>query len=483
MQVQPTQTRFSLDCGADGERAVRPEATLRCCSWRLPARRAALAHTARGARARPSHETALRRPNYARPARAPPPSRPQQKDNVADAPDGFWRLRFLATRYAQVLAVRGMEEHHRRATRPAGDQLDAGLRRLEGWFGQLLDLTLTTEQEVRAELVREYRRVAPPEVRAWQQATPGIGELGLARLLGHVGHPVHAVPYHWEGDGPARRLVAGAPFDRSIRQLWAYCGHGWAGRPRSRLMTADELWALGQPVAKRVVRWMATGCQRQVEAEYPTPQGVMARRPASPYRTDYVLARDRYGDRRHAQACPRCGPRGQPAPPGSPWTPGHQHAAALRLVGKTILRDLWLAAWEPRPGRPRLGLGGYPGSSEPSGWNGPRDRSEAGLGIAANKSAANVEPENQAASGESESVTFAEIARRVVDQLGYPSMSRQRVGELAATDPDWPVPRAQWRRVGAYWLVPWPPVRDYFANRRRSPSRRPRGRSSATPAT
>jgi hypothetical protein len=64
-----------------------------------------------------------------------------------------------------------------------------------------------------------------------------------------------------------------------------------------------------------------------------------------------------------------------------------------------------------------------------------------------------------------ERVTLAEIARRVVAELGYASMSPQRVAELADTDPDWPVPRAQWRRVGAYWQLPWPPVRAYFAAR------------------
>jgi hypothetical protein len=117
------------------------------------------------------HEAALRRPNYARPARAPR-TRLQQKDDVADAPNGFWRLRFLATSYAQVLAVRGMEENHLRTNGQVMAERDAGLRRLQGWFGELLDLTQRTEQEVRLELVREYRRVAPPEVRAWQQATP-----------------------------------------------------------------------------------------------------------------------------------------------------------------------------------------------------------------------------------------------------------------------------------------------------------------------
>jgi hypothetical protein len=82
-------------------------------------------------------------------------------------------------------------------------------------------------------------------------------------------------------------------------------------------------------------------------------------------------------------------------------------------------------------------------------------------------------------------VTLAEVARRAVTDLGYVSMSRQAVWELATTDPDWPVPRARWRRVGHYWQVPWPPVRDYLTNRnhRRGPKSRPQSqrypRSSA----
>jgi hypothetical protein len=74
-------------------------------------------------------------------------------------------------------------------------------------------------------------------------------------------------------------------------------------------------------------------------------------------------------------------------------------------------------------------------------------------------------PGRGAAAEDLEQVTLAEIARRVV-QLGYAaSMSPQRVAELADTDPDWPVPRAQWRRVGAYWQLPWLPVQAYFASR------------------
>jgi hypothetical protein len=46
----------------------------------------------------------------------------------------------------------------------------------------------------------------------------------------------------------------------------------------------------------------------------------------------------------HATPCVRCGPAGKPAQPGTPWSDGHRHADALRIVSKTLLKDLWLAA-------------------------------------------------------------------------------------------------------------------------------------------
>ena len=54
--------------------------------------------------------------------------------------------------------------------------------------------------------------------------------------------------------------------------------------------------------------------------------GQRARR-RSPYRDVYDLGRLTYVDRVDDD--------------GKPWTPGHQHNAALRLTGKAILRDLW----------------------------------------------------------------------------------------------------------------------------------------------
>jgi hypothetical protein len=84
---------------------------------------------------------------------------------------------------------------------------------------------------------------------------------------------------------------------------------------------------------------------------------------------------------------------------------------------------------------------------------------------------ANEESQRSHRWAQAEWVTLAEVARRAVTELGYVSLSRQRVWELATTDPAWPVDRAQWQRVGPYWQVPWPPVRAYLAARdsRRGP--------------
>lgn len=44
-------------------------------------------------------------------------------------------------------------------------------------------------------------------------------------------------------------------------------------------------------------------------------------------------------------------------------------------------------------------------------------------------------------------------------------MTRQRVLQLVDDDPQWPVPREQWVKLGAYWLIEWEPVRAYFEKR------------------
>lgn len=201
------------------------------------------------------------------------------------------------------------------------------------------------EHVIELEMWRCYRRVVPAELVAWQKAERGIGEHLCARLLGHLGDPYVATPAFWTteppaghlcdplrcGDGAKRHLVAGEPFVRTVSQLWSYCGHGDARRRPTRGMSADEALALGNPQCKMLLHLLAEATMKQKAVP-------------GKYRTVYEKMRAKYDEDDHAHTveCRRCGPAGTPAQPGTPWSNAHRHASALRLVGKEILRDMWL---------------------------------------------------------------------------------------------------------------------------------------------
>lgn len=211
-----------------------------------------------------------------------------------------------------------------------------------------------TEKVLRRTLRKSFRRAAP-EVAAWVKETPGLGEESMARLLGCIGHPVIARPHRWMEEAPEghtcgntcgdnRHLVALESFERSVSQLWSYCGHGDPARRKRKGMTAEEATATGSPQAKMLVHLIAE-CAMKCQGTPPNghsepetltgangtgdatrdaqPTGRSRRR--SPYRDTY--------DQRKAITAER-----------DDWTQGHKHNDALRITGKTILRDLWLVA-------------------------------------------------------------------------------------------------------------------------------------------
>jgi hypothetical protein len=197
------------------------------------------------------------------------------------------------------------------------------------FFGEHLARLEVVEHQARLMMRRTYKRIVPPELRAWQKSSRGVGDDLFARLLGHLGDPYIATPHYWEGTGKERTLMVEEPRVRTIGQLWQYAGHGDPHRRKTKGMTADEAFALGSPMVKMLVHLNAEACMKQ-------PAG-------SHYREVYVATRAKVLDKAHSTACVRCGPSGKPAAEGSPWSLGHQHAHALRIVGKELLRDMWLA--------------------------------------------------------------------------------------------------------------------------------------------
>lgn len=183
------------------------------------------------------------------------------------------------------------------------------------------------EKSLRREMIRALR-LASPEIAAWAKETVGLAEATVARLLGVIGDPALAFPHHWEGEGSARKLVADEPFKRTVSQLWSYCGHGDARRKRRKGMTWEDGAALGSPHAKTLVHLLAecavkAGVRRSdgAEARF-TPE---TRKAISPLGQVYLDRRIHTWDRED-------------------WSDGHKHNDALRIVGKEILKQMWIVA-------------------------------------------------------------------------------------------------------------------------------------------
>lgn len=146
----------------------------------------------------------------------------------------------------------------------------------------------------------------------WVKSQPGVGEKQAARLIAAIGDP------YWNDlyDRP-----------RTVSELWAYCGYAVNhGRAQARRRGEQSNWSAD---AKMRAFLIAASCIKQPAAK-------------SKYRRIYDDARAKYADAEHPHECKRCGPAGKPAPGGSPLSAGHQHARAMRLMSKEILKDLWI---------------------------------------------------------------------------------------------------------------------------------------------
>lgn len=245
---------------------------------------------------------------------------------------------------------------------------------LERQFGEAIphlveisDPLQQAEHLAELELVRTWRKhpLAP-----WAKAVRGLGEKSVARLIAEIGDPAIGTTGHWEvskngatqegesdtSDAPEitampeaedqtvdaedaqkdRRWVIDEAFERTVSQLWAYAGVGDPARNRiPKGATQSELMRRGKPRAKKQLYLIGTGMlkagvRRNEEGESYA---------ISPWGQLYLDAREKYSTRIHTDACPPCH-----AQAGDAWRPGHQHMAALRIVEKEFLKELWKEA-------------------------------------------------------------------------------------------------------------------------------------------
>jgi hypothetical protein len=202
----------------------------------------------------------------------------------------------------------------------------------------------------------------------WSRSLMGVGDKTVARLIAEIGDPlVRPVGHVEDEEKPTRRFVVDSWEPRSFAQLCAYVGHGDPKRkkraPRRgkdghvEKMSPESALQLGNPVAKKrtwliastAIKSRCPACTAAAKArngDNDASAYVVKRvrgctcRQTHPLRYAYDTARARYADRVHDEG----------ANVGEPWTAGHQHAAALRFVGKTFLRMLYDAAQDARPG-------------------------------------------------------------------------------------------------------------------------------------
>lgn len=174
----------------------------------------------------------------------------------------------------------------------------------------------------------------------WVKTQRGVGDKQAARLLAAIGDPyIRPAMQHDDHSEPSR--------PRTVSELWALCGYCPGQRrrrgERANWSSAAKMRAFN--IAESTVKQLKAPCQvvKGERGEYIRAEHVEHCR-CSTYRVVYDDGRAKYADTVHPEPCDRCGPRGHPAPAGSPRSAAHQHQMAVRLATKTFLRDLWREA-------------------------------------------------------------------------------------------------------------------------------------------
>jgi len=181
----------------------------------------------------------------------------------------------------------------------------------------------------------------------WQKEQIGIGEKQLARLLATIGDP------YWN-------ILHDRP--RTVSELWAYSGlhtipvvHTPSGAQGRSIGGDEQPGGISGQIELDTQNASIRGAARRRKGQksnWSTDAKTRAylisescvKQARSPYREVYDKRRAVTAEKVHDRPCPQCNGAGKTELITAPWRPGHQHADALRIVSKTVLKDLWIAA-------------------------------------------------------------------------------------------------------------------------------------------
>jgi hypothetical protein len=230
--------------------------------------------------------------------------------------------------------VRKANENRLRTLTAPRDQHGHGMSILHPDVKRLSDIVAAISAAEHQAILHLQRVMRKHQLGPFVKSSKGIGEKQAARLLASINDP------YWND-------LHNRP--RKLRELYRFCGMDVVNTSAQGKCESQSVTGAGVAPSKQrgeKVNWspdarmrlwlVANQCVKEPGTSWPDgPQ------PTWRYREVYEQGRTKYADAVHTTECKRCGPKGKPALEGSPLSAAHQHARAIRLICKAILRDLW----------------------------------------------------------------------------------------------------------------------------------------------
>lgn len=272
-------------------------------------------------------------------------------------------LRLLGEQLTDAINYRTRAENRARAYGMLGGKI-----MVDGKEEPIVEVSRENEDLLRIQLRTYYQQIVPDRIRAWASTVPGLasGEL-FPRIISMIGNPRHAIPLKMEGTGKNRKAVPdGDPYDRTLRQLWQWCGCGDPDSvPIKHVLghspSQAELLRAGKRTVVRPLLYTWSSYLMRVSSPVTKEGSKYFGRPMSEDAAScefwkiFREAKTEGQNKRHNRTCRNtkvppmspngCGIAAHPewGEVGSPWRPGHILMHAHRITQKELLRALWVA--------------------------------------------------------------------------------------------------------------------------------------------